>query len=1060
MAVGMGSNTATRYLVDFIYKTSGIEKVTLSQKQAEETARAATTMIKSQGFGLDIASVKTAELTNRIDKNGKAFQDWKIQATDSKKRLQEVAYTTQKVNGETQIVENTFKRTMKTSKEYTKSLMQQSAGYAKLALRAIAVVPIWMLIRGAYSEVIAVFTQGLKTMREMDEAMLKAEAVIHNSTMSIGDSIEMLETQVRSLAITTGSSMAELSSAFYRFGTVGLSFEASMGGMEAANRTAIAMMGKTDEIAKVLSRTYRLLGDSMDKNLPVSEQMDMMGAKLYTLWQDNAFEIDGMTQSLMQFLPVANQANMSYNETISLLGALNTASVINSKAGRLLRTSLLKQSQNYGEIGKALGIYVNPQMESQYKILVKIIAKIAELNKSGKDLTQVNDALSKIYGGVRGQQPIQALAGVFDTLQSNMERLGSDGGDMLDEFGNRVDKVTAGLNKQLEITGQLKKQIQEAFLIGLFGGDDFTQTITNMNRSLKEGIVLAEKFGASFVWIKNIGSLGMAPLMDSMAKDIITIVNDANRIESEKSNQAIADIRAGRDSRGIVNRALGVTIGIPTAIEDNQALNQAGTMNVFNKVLENRSKGISKELFSLENRIKEAINPTKKTGVAKIIEDINRPKGRVGRAEVSEDTLDKLTGLDNELKYLELTYQGYSKEEVLQQKLLDIVNLKVDSENKLREVSGYGLEVLTAKEVMELASIGNYEEILNQLVTSKDGEKDILEIKKAMLAIDKDRTAEAIKLSASLQGVFQGSLEDLFSGKESDFLGNFSEGLRKILTKQLSGAITEAFFKASGIGQVFATSAMKIESAIKRGANYHAAKIVSAQTGQKMSGFATGGATSGGGFLNTPLWGGGTGTGGAIVPRGAGTTSQGIKVPGTYGAVGSKAGPTLGGLGGSSLLAAGAGSSFYQAAGGGALGIGAGVAGGLGALGLAAGAGTLGAGVAGVGAAGGALGGMLGVVGTANAWNPVGWALLAAAAVMAIIGMNKGKPEWTKEDTQEQTKAIGSRIDVTNKQLEWVNRNLVALRQEITYILPDSAYFAERAPEDRFAIDAQRGALT
>lgn len=38
-----------------------------------------------------------------------------------------------------------------------------------------------------------------------------------------------------------------------------------------------------------------------------------------------------------------------------------------------------------------------------------------------------------------------------------------------------------------------------------------------------------------------------------------------------------------------------------------------------------------------------------------------------------------------------------------------------------------------------------------------------------------------------------------------------------------------------------------------------------------------------------------------------------------------------------------------------------------------------------------------------------------------------------------------------------VNRNLVALRQEITYILPDSAYFAEGRPQDEFAFDSQRG---
>ena len=72
------------------------------------------------------------------------------------------------------------------------------------------------------------------------------------------------------------------------------------------------------------------------------------------------------------------------------------------------------------------------------------------------------------------------------------------------------------------------------------------------------------------------------------------------------------------------------------------------------------------------------------------------------------------------------------------------------------------------------------------------------------------------------------------------------------------------------------------------------------------------------------------------------------------------------------------------------------------------------------------------------------------------------KPEaaaFKQEEVREQTTQIASRIDITNNALEWVNRNLVDLRREITYIMRESFYFSERSETDSFAIDATRGAL-
>ena len=101
----------------------------------------------------------------------------------------------------------------------------------------------------------------------------------------------------------------------------------------------------------------------------------------------------------------------------------------------------------------------------------------------------------------------------------------------------------------------------------------------------------------------------------------------------------------------------------------------------------------------------------------------------------------------------------------------------------------------------------------------------------------------------------------------------------------------------------------------------------------------------------------------------------------------------------------------------------------------------------------GATGALLGM-------GPVGWAILGALAIVGGIMLGSGgkEEEYRKVETKESMNQISSRIDISNNHLEWVNRNLVALRQELTFIMQRSYYFRERDEVENFAIGSMRGA--
>ena len=291
--------------------------------------------------------------------------------------------------------------------------------------------------------------------------------------------------------------------------------------------------------------------------------------------------------------------------------------------------------------------------------------------------------------------------------------------------------------------------------------------------------------------------------------------------------------------------------------------------------------------------------------------------------------------------------------------------------------------------------------------------------------------------------------------------------IRENIQTALTEGFTEQLFKATRMGETFGLFGLNIRrifsgqgtisGAIEGGFDY-GAKITyesivrgfQVGTGAVIPGVAgaagwTGGYYGGGGIqggAGFPAWTlPGFGPGGWWNrPIGAkpeiGLPAYGQKV---------KGGLTPGQLGGMYAMSALLGYSQYQQAGGGGRGIASGVMTGLGAFGLMAGmAGAFGtAGVAGLGLLAG-LG-------------PVGW----IAAIGLLLGglFLGGKAKQTQITTQTTERTISSKIDVTNKSLEIINRNLIALRTDIrTFIMPSSYYFsAKRGVEEEYALMSQRG---
>jgi len=381
----------------------------------------------------------------------------------------------------------TTEKTIDKTATTTKKATGVQKDFTKALKRVAIVVPVWATFRAILTEITSLLRDGAKLMEDFDRAVTKATGVIHTETRSMAGAIVELKDSVLDLSVDTGKSMDKLTSTFYRFGTVGLGFEESMGGMRASARTALAMFGDVDDIGRVLALTYKLLGDTLDENIPAMEKQTLMGAKLFTLWQKNAFEIDGLNQALLNFLPTANTANFTYDQTISLLGALSTSAVQNARGGRLLRTSVGKLVQNLDQLAGSLGVKVNPELSNTFDILLLVLGKIKELSQTSGIPVQALESIRQVFGGVRGGEPIKALATGFELLLENLESIKAGNYDnVMGNFNNRLEDVNDSVSQQISRFRNLRAILGRAFVTSIVGGDDFADSLKQINKIIEQ----------------------------------------------------------------------------------------------------------------------------------------------------------------------------------------------------------------------------------------------------------------------------------------------------------------------------------------------------------------------------------------------------------------------------------------------------------------------------------------------------------------------------------------------------------------------------------------------
>ena len=496
------------------------------------------------------------------------------------------------------ILKNGTKKVTTSFNDAGKKTVSLGQNMARLAKRAAITIPIWLALRGAVMGTFRTISGGIKTIAEQDRAFQKARVNLQATAKNqeeLNIQFDKLKKKTLELSLQTGKSVTDITNAFQRFATVGFDFEVAMTGASEATKLALARFGDTEENANALARAFKLLSDNSSDTISTSEQLSKTVALIAELWKDQAFEVDELAGALERFAPVANIANMSMEETIKILAALQTAGIRSTRAGRLLSTSVLQLNKNFDKLNSVLGLDINPEMYTTFELFQLVLNEINKLSKVSE--FKAIEALNELFR-VRAGQTAAALSKDLDNLISVLGKTAN-----VKKFNNEVDEMTEKTFVLAERFTNVNKEIGKAFVQGLTGTRNFNDALKEIVKTLEIIQKNAYKTGNAIdTLVTGVGTLGFGVPFQQLYRAGRKAANKMAELNVEIKEGLLGNLDSSELEKliNIISKPIKLGDGIKDAIVPKP------TIDALNKILEQK-KQIG-ELTEEENKKTKQLN--------------------------------------------------------------------------------------------------------------------------------------------------------------------------------------------------------------------------------------------------------------------------------------------------------------------------------------------------------------------------------------------------------------------------------------------------------------------
>lgn len=1015
----------TTYIIRYIGDTTGLKSTQAEIKTLEKTT-------EQLGLGTaKVSKILSTDITTALDREGKVVTQTAMKWKDAGGQIHTTLSRNDKV----------MKDTISTTRGLADNLWT-------LASRAMLTIPIWLALRAAIMGFIGMIGDAGKFLVELEDAMIEIR-MVGNATET---ELNTLKESVLALGAAYGVTAKDSLEAAKIFMQQGLS------------------VAETTDMVRAAMIASQLLGFS------VSEAAENLTAAMraYKIETEDAVGVIDKWMAVQKKFAVTSK---DLAEATKTAGATAAGFGIEYEQYLGHVTAIIEVTRKSGSQAANALQAIYTRMFSQAKKAIQEIGHVPVFLSAG----QPTFTPTNIYR--KAGDVIEDLAASWQTL-TEAQKI-----NLATQIGSRRQAAPTmalfeNYNRVIEAQVTAYKSAGEAARDWAIKQDSATVKLKQMQASWAQ---MVSTVGDTSVWkglLDILGNLAIAiTLVINRTKGLQAIVSKTIEPELMKKETALAEAQGlqklielrdkynkkmieavtpeGRTRAGAIVKNLDETIGV-RAITGEEI------------------KRLQRDVEEWKARAKHIPETTQAAVSSKEIADIEN-KRKIRRKFYSEETLSRGVFAEIEAKenarLTELRSEreknvAVLKEEVDKRMQISDISTKETEDAKLTnaelEKRAELQEVYdtTAKEELQLiehrANImrnlgADEQEVLKYMISQwetneklKESTEAYYEKRKLIYQLTESESKLIGEYSSKLESAFADVFKDLILAEDSisNIFNNLANNVRNVFATGFGEALSEGFMDATGLADFFGvgmtgirrmfSSPIKqaggiIEDSFVTGAQ-RAAPILSAAIATGTTGVATGGMGGAAGFggtmgsmlpfLNQPVGGVQTGMYSDVA------TGQ-LKTAGGQNAM------TMGNLLGGITTGALIGYSAYQSMA--SKGVNKGYAGAAGGL-------------TGVGSGLTMLGMMSGQYWLAG----VGMLMAGVGGIMQMSAKG-GTTTQIQEQTRTETRQVTSKIDITNKQLEVVNRNLVAMRESMEYIMTSSYYFRERTMEDRYAIDSQRG---
>ena len=432
-------------------------------------------------FGQGITTASPTTVTNikpvtsvingkTITEEVKTFQTQIKLADGSMKTLVD---TVKSVDGNVTNMASTFKDSSTKTISFAENMK-------RLAERAALTIPIWLALRSAITGVFQGIKDGLSNVIAFDTALQKLRINLSGSPAEIEAAFQQASTVITAFSRQTGVSTEEITEAVRKFSTIGFDFNDALAGGIAATKLSIALFGDASETANTFARAIKILTDNSKDAASAADQMAEAFALTAKLEKTNQFDISEVNESLIKFAPTAKSAGLSLRETLVLLATLGTAGRTGANAGTLLSSSVNELRNNLDKLAGSLGVSVNPNLDTTFTVITKVLDKAQELGKIDNLGARQAKALADVFGGERGTKTIGSLVALANVFKENAKIIPS-----VTEFEAQFQAVNDTLGNNVRKLSNDLKENGKAFINAVTGGENLNDTVKKLDASVK-----------------------------------------------------------------------------------------------------------------------------------------------------------------------------------------------------------------------------------------------------------------------------------------------------------------------------------------------------------------------------------------------------------------------------------------------------------------------------------------------------------------------------------------------------------------------------------------------